>query len=101
MADHKLEEEAEPTIQFAYFNGFALALGNSDFSIRLRLDNTDFVELKASFTTVKTLAQNLTEMVKHFEEITGHPLMTNRDVLKAIQKTPDAPSPDAGSTTKK
>ena len=70
-----------------YFNGFAVAMGSSDFSLRLRVDNVDFIECKASYTTIKTLAEKLSFAVKSFEELTNHPLMTTEDVNKALAKS--------------
>ena len=71
-------------IQTVYFNGFAVGYGNADISMRLMIDNVDIVELKASYTTAKTLAQALNKTIERFESLTNHPLLTTQEITGKI-----------------
>lgn len=71
-------------IQVVYFNGFAIGFSAADMGIRIQLDNQPILELKTSFTTIKTLAKALTETIERFERVTSHNIMTSSEVAKAI-----------------
>ena len=78
-----------------YFNSFAIGAGNADFTIILKLDNRVIVDLKASFTTAKTLAQKLSFTVEQFEVATDHPLMTAEETSKKLTKNAPQAAPEA------
>jgi hypothetical protein len=74
-------------IQMVYFNGFAVGFGNADISIRLKIDNVDIVELKASYTTAKTMAEALRITIDQFESVTDHTLLTAKEIAgKIVEK---------------
>jgi thermostable 8-oxoguanine DNA glycosylase len=80
------ESPSQPeAIPVQYFNGFSLGVGNADFSMKLRLENQDFVLLKCSYTVAKTLAEKLPAVVTRFEKMTGHTLMTTQESMKALK----------------
>jgi hypothetical protein len=67
-----------------YFNGFAIALGNADFTIVLNLDNAPAITLKCSFTEAKSLAEKLKIAVEQLEKVTNYNLMTADQVHNAL-----------------
>jgi len=67
-------------VNAVYFNGFGIGFGNADISIQLMIDNVEFLTLKASYTTAKTLAQALTQTIDRFEKLTSHDLMTVEEI---------------------
>jgi hypothetical protein len=73
-------------IDFIYFNGFNLSASLSDMGLLLMVDGQPQVRLSLSFTTAKTLAQELTRAVDFFEKATGTNLLTMTDVQTAYQK---------------
>jgi len=74
-----------------YFNGFAIALGSSDFTLILNVDNVPAMTLKCSYTTAKTFGAKLQEAVKQFESITNYSLLTSDDISKAMQAKAQQP----------
>lgn len=77
--------EGQP-VAFLYFNGFDLSTSLSDMGLMLMVDGRPQVRLAMSFTTAKTLAQNLMEAVQAFERLTEHELMNMDDVRNAFDK---------------
>ncbi|MEX0282411.1 MAG: hypothetical protein AB3N13_14605 [Arenibacterium sp.] len=76
---------AQP-IDYFYFNGFEINTSLSDMGMLLMVDGQPQVKLSMSFTTAKSLAENLTEAVKNFEKITGHDLMKMDDVMSSFEQ---------------
>jgi hypothetical protein len=74
-----------PMVPLIYFNGFEMQYGSSDFSILLKVDSQKQVMLKASYTVGKTLSETLAAMVAEFERVTGHDVMTNKDVFEKMK----------------
>ena len=68
-----------------YFNGFTIALGSSDFTLVLNVDNAPAITLKCSYTTAKTFGDKLQMAVKQFEEITKYTLLTSDDIATAMK----------------
>ena len=79
-------------IQTVYFNGFFVGYGNADVSLRLMIDNVDFVELKASYTTAKTLAEALSTTIERFEKLTSYPLLTTEEITAKIVEEKESES---------
>lgn len=69
----------------AYFNGFGVAVTNADLSLQIRLDNQPMMELKASYTVMKTLAEGLAKAIDGFEKATGKEIMTTEFVETALR----------------
>jgi hypothetical protein len=63
-----------------YFNGFAIALSNSDVSATLMLNGQPLTSMSMSFTTAKTLATMLTQQIEALESATGRSIMTTHEV---------------------
>ncbi len=76
----------EIAIQNLYFNGFELQSSLSDVGAFLFLDGRPVVRLSMSFTTAKTLAENLGRAIKVFEDATSHTIMTVEDVKSGFEK---------------
>lgn len=86
-APTNVDFQKQPEIQVFYFNGFGVGFSSADMGILVNLDNVSMLELKASFTTMKTLALALTEAVERFEHITKNQIMTSQVVAKAISES--------------
>jgi hypothetical protein len=81
---------ASPTPQI-YLNGFALAQSLADVTIVAQTNGNPSAVLNMSFTTAKSLAIELDKIIKTFEEITGHTLLTMEDIktkMAAIKGDP-------------
>ncbi|MBC6441367.1 MAG: hypothetical protein GDA49_13385 [Rhodospirillales bacterium] len=73
-----------------YFNGIEIGSSLSDISVLLMTDGQPLAKLHMSFTTAKTMAENLGAGMAEFEKVTGHSIMTMGEVetrLKAAQET--------------
>ena len=73
----------QPQIGFVYFNGFELGTTLSDVGVVLMIDGQPQVKLSASFTTAKTLAQQLNRAIEAFEKSTNNTLLTMSDIEAA------------------
>jgi hypothetical protein len=69
-----------------YFNGFQLRLSNSDINAILTLNNQPSVGVSMSYTTAKTLAVALNEMIDTLEKVTGREIMTTRQVSSGLDE---------------
>jgi len=87
MIPGPIEPASPPKSAILYFNGFGLAFGNSDVTIKLNLENVEILELKASYTTAKTLAEGLAKMMEKFEGVTDHRVMAIDEVGKKMQES--------------
>ena len=89
-----IESATLPKAPILYFNGFGLAFGNSDITIKLNLENMEVLELKASYTTAKTLGEGLSKMMEQFERVTNHTVMVINEVgtkMKTSQLVAEKP----------
>ena len=76
-----------------YFNGFELGLSNADVIATLSLSNSPVASVYMSYTTAKTLATRLAEVVAHLERVTERQIMTTIDVAAGLEKVmPEDPS---------
>src|SRR4051812_25428175 len=73
-----------------YFNGFSLQLSNSDVSAVLIDDGRPLAKLNMSFTTAKTLYENLGELMGKLETVTDHKIMSAGQVEQGLQKLVEA-----------
>jgi hypothetical protein len=69
-----------------YFNGFALGLSPADASLLVTLDAQPQVRLSMSFTTAKTLSENLRQLVEKLEAATNHTIMKTDEVDAGLRK---------------
>ena len=86
---------APASIPYIYFNGFQLGSSLSDMSVLVLLDGYPQAKLMMSFTTAKTLAENLTAAVRNFEEATGHTLMNMDDVRQGLAQGEVSENPES------
>jgi hypothetical protein len=77
-----------------YLNGFALAQSLADVTLLAQTNGNPSAVLNMSFTTAKSLAIELDKMIKNFEELTGHTLLTIEDIKHKIVVKVD---PNAGT----
>lgn len=86
-----MTEPAVPTplrnVPAIYFNGFELGLSNSDVVMVLSLSNGPAASAYMSYTTAKSLAKALNEMVGHLELITKHTIMTSDEVAAGMESS--------------
>jgi len=69
-----------------YFNGVLVRLSLSDINMVLMTDGLPSCELHMSFTTAKTLAEKLSDIVTEFERRTGHGIMTMGEVAEGLKE---------------
>ena len=89
MADFVKQQAPQPveiTLQNIYFNGFQLGLSNADINGLLVLNGTPQVGISMSYTTAKTLATQLNELIHTLESVTKHKIMTTEEVGQGIEK---------------
>ena len=91
MADEKENVPAPKQVRlqpidYYYFNGFELSMSFSDMGMLLMCDVQPQSKLGMSFTTAKTLAENLSKMVQDFEAATEHNVMNMNDVRISFEK---------------
>jgi hypothetical protein len=67
-------------LPLVYFNGFKMGISSADVGIRLMVDGVDTVELKTSFTSVKSFSEALSKLVKQLEDSTDHVFMTQNEI---------------------
>lgn len=83
-------------ITTTYINGFQLGLSNADVSAILLQNNVPILNLLFSYTTAKSLAVALNDMVVTLEKVTNHTIMTADEVGIGLEKI----QPDSEATSK-
>jgi len=73
-------------VNHTYFNGFQLGLSNADVNGILLLNGSPQIGISMSYTTAKTLAVALNEMVATLEEVTANKIMTTQEVGKGLER---------------
>ena len=63
-----------------YANSFSLALGMGDLAILLSVADKDIGVLNLSYTTAKTLAIKIQQLISLLEEQSGQTIMTTDDI---------------------
>ena len=63
-----------------YLNGFVVGQSTSDVTMLIQTNGNPSAILNMSFTTAKSLAIELDKVIKNFEKITGHSLLTMEDI---------------------
>jgi hypothetical protein len=74
-----------PGLPVVYANGFVNNLGTSDISVILLVDAAPVLKMHMSYTTAKSLAVMLTEVVGTLEKSTSHNIMISADVEKGLR----------------
>lgn len=70
----------------AYFNGFAPSISNADIGLALLLDNAPTLKLNMSYTTAKSLAVALKDVIETLEKQTKTKIMTAGTVNTSMEK---------------
>lgn len=70
-----------------YFNGFNVGTSFSDMGCVVHLNGIPVAALCMSFTTAKTLANALNNMLTDFERDTDHTIMTMAEVQRRLEST--------------
>ena len=65
-----------------YVNGFTIAQSYSDVALVAQTNGSPSAIINMSFTTAKSLAVELTQLVQRFETMTKHEIMTISDVAQ-------------------
>lgn len=63
-----------------YMNGFVFGQSLSDVAMVVQTNGSPSTIVNMSFTTAKTLARDLGELIAKFEKTTSHEIMTMQDV---------------------
>lgn len=69
-----------PGIANLYANGFLCARTNADVFVVLQTNGGPNAILNMSYTTAKTLAEDLATTIKEFEDTMQHSIMTIHDI---------------------
>jgi hypothetical protein len=84
-SDEKLDKDSDSQpIPKLYINGFGVGISYSDIYIMAQTAGEPTAFIMLSFTTAKTLAQELGKVVAEFEEKTNQDLLTMADIQKAL-----------------
>ncbi len=75
---------ASQDIPQIYVNGFTNWIGNTDISTVLERNGSPVAVLNMSYTTAKSLAQKLSQLIVNFETVAQHTLMTTEVVDSAL-----------------
>lgn len=78
-------EQSVP-VRVVYFNGFNLNASLSDIGMLLMFDGQPVTRLAMSFTTAKTVYQEIGRAIEDLEKITDNKIMTMEDVKTAYDK---------------
>ncbi len=73
-----------PDIPKLYTNSFSLALGAGDLAILLSVADKDIGVLNLSYTTAKTLAIKIQQLISLLEEKSGQTIMTTDDINELL-----------------
>ena len=86
-----LRQQIETTVSIpgVYFNGFANNLGDSDIGSLLLLDGTPVAKINMSFTTAKTFAKYLAELISTLETVTDRQIMVSTEIAEGLRKKQD------------
>lgn len=73
-----------------YMNGFIVGQSVADVTLVVQTNGTPAAVLNMSFTSAKSLAVELDKVIKNFESLTGHTLLTMQDIQEKmnIQNSP-------------
>jgi hypothetical protein len=74
-----------PADRQIYFNIFVNNLGASDISTTLMIDDKPTAVLRMSFTTAKTFALLLNQVVVQLEQATGNTIMIAPEIAQKVE----------------
>ena len=76
------------SVPHLYANGFVSTISNSDILVLLECGRKPVACLNMSYTTTKTLARNLSNLIKKFEEATEQNILTTDKVDEIMRQSP-------------
>ena len=82
-ADRVQEAVKNTNIPQLYCNGFALQASGLDTLMVLERNGLPVATLNMSFSSAKTLAQKLNELIDAIEKRTGRSIMTDEEIVRA------------------
>lgn len=85
----KAEDNVLTAIQalpHSYANGFNVMAGNADLIITLLLNGQQTQVVNMSFSTAKTLAQGLSNVIQYLEATTGMDIKTTHHIEKTLSE---------------
>jgi hypothetical protein len=71
---------ANPNFPKFYMNGFVVGNGNSDGFVLIQTNSLPTAVINLSFTTMKTLAKSLNDIVENIEKKTNKEIATTSDL---------------------
>ncbi len=94
MAKMKLEQTpdelaaalADPNMPKIYSNGFSCMLGLGDIAVLFKIAQQPTAVVNLSYTTAKTLAVKLNELVSYLESKSDHTIMTTDEIKVYLTK---------------
>jgi hypothetical protein len=78
-----LENNATP-IPEMYANGFEVWIGGSDLAVVCKLDSKPLMKIRLSPHTAKHLHLAMGNVIGHYEESIGCPILTDEEVVKKL-----------------
>jgi len=84
--DARMKRGLESDVPQIYFNGFINVLGIADVLVTLERNGRPVATLNMSYTTAKTLALSLAQVVAQLEEATGRDMLTTEEVHSLVSK---------------
>jgi hypothetical protein len=76
----------DPAIPKIYANGFISGVGNADSTLIFQLNGNPVMVLNLSYTTAKTLALKIGQMIKDIESGSGNTIMVTDEIIAALDK---------------
>ena len=95
VAQEAISQVQNINIPLLYANGFVSNLGSSDISIILLVDASPSLKLNLSYTSAKTLANMLGEIIKTLEQATNKKIMDSQEVEKGLRAFVEAKKQNA------
>ena len=80
--------ELSPEVPKMYVNVFGVAMGRSDIVVVARHNDADLAAISMSYTTAKSLAQSLGQVIAYLEAKTGTTIMTIEDIDQKLSEPP-------------
>lgn len=85
--EERVNRALEDGVPHIYVNGFMNVLTNSDVMTVLEENGRPAALMNMSFTTAKTLAVALSQVVAQLEQVTGRDMLTTHDVDRLMGAT--------------
>jgi hypothetical protein len=74
------------TLPLIYFNGFQIGISNADVNLIIAHNGKPIAQISLSYTTAKTLGEQLLEAIHDLERESKHTIMSIEDVASFLSK---------------